>query len=193
MIMTERFFVFLEQGFTHILDPKGLDHVLFLLAICAIYSYKDWKQVLWIITSFTIAHSVTLALCALDLVNIDAGLVEFLIAFSIFFTAAENLFFRSLDRYRVIISGMFGLIHGMGFSRLLKELFTGMEFDVWSTLLPFNIGLEAGQVIIVSMVISLIFILNRYARLNARQVNYLLSVPVLICALYWLYERNIFL
>ena len=185
----EQFSIFLEQGFRHILDLQGYDHILFLFAICAIYSIKDWKQLLWIITSFTIAHSITLALSALNLVVMNAGLIEFMIAFTIFFTCIENLFFSRLHRYRMAFSFLFGLVHGMGFSRLLKDLFMGMDFDVLTTLLPFNLGLELGQLIIISVIVTVIYVLRRFVGLQGRTINYIISIPVAIQAIVWMLQR----
>lgn len=185
----DQFTIFLQQGLFHILDLSGYDHILFLFAICSIYLAKDWKQILLIVTSFTVAHSITLALSALQIIVLNAGLIEFLIAFTIFFTCIENLFFRGLHPYRMAFSFLFGLIHGMGFSRMLTELFMGMEFNVLNTLLPFNIGLEIGQVIIISAIIGCIFILQKYARVKPYLINYLISIPVAIQSLAWMISR----
>jgi hydrogenase/urease accessory protein HupE len=186
----DQFYIFLSQGFHHILDPKGYDHILFLFAICAIYCYKDWKRILWIVTSFTIAHSITLALSVLNVISLDATLIEFLIAFTIFFTCVENLFLPKLHDYRVLFSGFFGLIHGMGFSRLLKELFLGMEFNPFTTLLPFNLGLEIGQIVIITVIITLIYLATNYLNLSLKTINYIISIPILLQAVYWMWERK---
>jgi hydrogenase/urease accessory protein HupE len=185
----DQFNIFLQQGFLHILDLSGYDHIMFLFAICAIYSLKDWKQILWIVSSFTIAHSITLALGALHLIVMNSGLIEFLIAFTIFFTCIENLFFSNLHRYRMVFSFIFGLVHGMGFSRLLIDLFMGMEFNFLSTLLPFNLGLEVGQLVIITAIVTLIYILQNMAGLKSRTINYLISVPVCIQATIWMVQR----
>ena len=185
----DQFNIFLQQGFLHILDLSGYDHIMFLFAICAIYSLKDWKQILWIVSSFTIAHSITLALGALHLIVMNAGLIEFLIAFTIFFTCLENLFFSKLHRYRMAFSFLFGLVHGMGFSRLLIDLFMGMDINFLSTLLPFNLGLEVGQIVIISAIITLIYILQHMAGLKPRMINYLVSIPVGIQAAIWMIQR----
>ncbi|SMO65788.1 HupE/UreJ family protein [Solitalea koreensis] len=185
-----QFCVFLSQGFHHILDPNGYDHILFLFAICAIYSIQDWKHLLWIVTSFTIAHSITLALSVLNIINLDGAVIEFLIAFTIFFTCIENLFLPRLHNYRVLFSGFFGLIHGLGFSRLLKELFMGMEFNVLTTLLPFNLGLECGQLVIISVIMFLLFLTEKHIKLSPKLINYIISVPVLLQSIQWLWERK---
>ena len=186
------FTTFLQQGFTHILDPGGIDHILFLLAICAIYSIRDWKQIIWIVTSFTFAHSLTLLFSVMGWVIIAAPVIEFLIACTIVFTCIENLWLPQLHAYRVTFSAFFGLIHGLGFSNQLKSLFMGMDFNVLETLLPFNLGLELGQMVIISSCLVLIFLLNKIKYLNPRAINYLVSVPVLIQAIVWIFERNIF-
>ena len=185
----DQFTIFLQQGFLHILDLSGYDHILFLFAICSIYLAKDWKQILLIVTSFTVAHSITLALSALHVIVMNAELIEFLIAFTIFFTCIENLFISFLHPYRMAFSFIFGLVHGMGFSRMLTELFMGMEFNVLNTLLPFNIGLEIGQVLIISTIIALIYLLHQYARVKPAVINYLISIPVGIQSLAWMINR----
>ena len=185
----DQFNIFLQQGLLHILDLQGYDHILFLFAICAIYSLKDRRQILWVISSFTVAHSITLALSALGIIVMNAGLIEFLIAFTIFFTCIENLFISRLHRYRMALSFVFGLIHGMGFSRLLVELFMGMEFSLLNTLLPFNLGLELGQLLIISVLIGFIYLLQRFAGLKPIITNYLISVPVALQAFLWMIQR----
>ncbi len=182
------FYIFLEQGFFHILDLSGYDHILFLFAICAIYSVKDLKKLVWIISSFTLAHSITLALSALNFLVLDVALIEFLIAFTIFFTCIENLFLSKLHRYRVLFSFAFGLIHGLGFSRMLKDLFMGMEFNLLSTLLPFNLGLEGGQLIILSIILILIFLAGR-AGIRPKVINFIISIPIGLQAVFWMWQR----
>lgn len=143
----------------------------------------------WIVTSFTIAHSITLALCALDIIAVNGEFIEFLIAFTILFTCIENLFIPKLHNYRVLFSGFFGLVHGMGFSRLLKELFLGMKFNAFTTLLPFNIGLELGQIIIISAIMVIIYILKNHLKLSSKVITYSISVPVLIQSAIWMWQR----
>jgi hypothetical protein len=185
----DQFTIFLQEGFLHILDLEGYDHMMFLLVICAIFSVKEWKQILWIVTSFTVGHSISLALSAVQIMVMNSGLIEFLIAFTIFFTSIENLFFKTLHPYRPAFSFAFGLIHGMGFSRLLLDLFMGMEFNVLNTLLPFNLGLEAGQLVIISVIFALIFFLQKFASLKSSSINYIISVPIGIQALLWMIQR----
>lgn len=123
------FQLYFVLGKDHILDyANGYDHILFVVALCAIYLARDWKKILVLVTAFTIGHSVTLALATLNVISIDSKLVEFLIPLTIFITAFGNLFRRE-ESYSVkpiqtnyLLALCFGLIHGMGFSNYLKAI-----------------------------------------------------------------------
>lgn len=151
----------------HILDVNGYDHILFVVALAALYVIDDWKKVLILVTAFTIGHSITLALATLDIINVNRDLIEFLIPVTIFITAVSNLFINEtsyFNRKKVsinyVFAAFFGLIHGMGFSNYLKSLL-GQDRSILTQLLAFNIGLEVGQIIIV-----LIFMLGGVLFIN---------------------------
>lgn len=163
------FFIYLRLGFDHITDPSGYDHILFVIALCAVYTVRQWRQVLVLVTAFTIGHSVTLALATLRLIQYKTAFIELLIPITILITAIANFSFqepasRSLfvpPTYRsgrYILALVFGLIHGMGFSNYLRSLL-GREADIVKPLLAFNIGLELGQLVIVSFVLGLAFVM----------------------------------
>src|SRR5690349_12789235 len=111
-------------GWHHIISPDALDHILFIIAIAAIYILHDWKQVLILVTAFTIGHSITLALSVLDIIRLPGDWVEFLIPCTIVVTAATNLFQRDFTKKSVRVNYylaiFFGLIHGMGFANALR-------------------------------------------------------------------------
>lgn len=160
------FKVYFDLGFEHILDVKGYDHILFILALAAVYLIRDWKKVIILVTAFTIGHSITLALSTLNYVVIEPELIEFLIPVTIFITAFANLFKKERHlkqtgsmQLNYIFALVFGLIHGLGFSNYLKSLL-GKNSSIVSELLAFNIGLEVGQIIIVIcfLILSFIFI-----------------------------------
>ncbi|MFQ3213056.1 MAG: hypothetical protein ACJAT1_000110 [Marivirga sp.] len=160
------FKVYFELGYDHIMDIQGYDHILFIISLAAIYLLKDWRKVLWLVTAFTIGHSITLALSTLNYVLVEAAYIEFLIPVTIFITAFANLFksernlkYVSKIQVNYIFASLFGLIHGLGFSNYLKALL-GKSNNIVSELLAFNIGLEAGQIVIVTafLLISFIFI-----------------------------------
>lgn len=143
------FLTFAHLGFLHITDPRGLDHVLFILVLAAIYRLRDWRQALAVVTAFTVGHSVTLALAVTGVLNLPTELIEFLIPVTIVATAAENLLVRDRagalwgGRYRPVFAGVFGLVHGAGFANYLRSLFVD---GVAVPLLGFNVGIEVGQV-----------------------------------------------
>jgi len=159
------FLLYLELGFDHILDVNGYDHILFIIALCAIYVLSDWKKVLILVTAFTVGHSVTLALSTLNVINFRTDIIEFLIPVTIFITAFTNLFKKERPygppkiQINYFLASIFGLIHGLGFSNYLKALL-GKDKTIVSQLLAFNIGLELGQIIIVVifLIISLILV-----------------------------------
>lgn len=159
------FSLYFNLGLTHILDVNGYDHILFVVALCALYLLRDWKKVLIIITAFTIGHSITLALATLDLIRLNPALIEFLIPVTIFVTALSNILKRqqnfSADSLQInyVFALFFGLIHGLGFSNYLRSLL-GKDESIVMQLFAFNLGLELGQIVVVTgfLFISFIFI-----------------------------------
>jgi len=139
---------FVHLGFRHITDLAALDHMLFLLALAAIYRGRDWRDMLWVITAFTAGHSVTLALAVTGALRLPTPLIEFLIPVTILVTGLENILVRRRDRaplgggYRPMFAGVFGLVHGAGFANYLQSLFVG---SIVVPLLGFNAGIELGQ------------------------------------------------
>ena len=174
--MVSEFLVYLRLGFEHITDPGGYDHLLFVAALTA-SDLGRIRRLFWLVTAFTVGHSITLALATLDLVRVNTELVEILIPVTILVTAAVNAFswgvghravsvedrradaaVESETRVRYLIAVVFGLIHGLGFSTFLRAAL-GWEQSILLPLLSFNIGLEIGQLAIVA-VLSLIAVLS---------------------------------
>lgn len=152
-------------GLDHILDVNGYDHILFVVVLCALYQSSDWKRVLVLVTSFTTGHSITLALATLGYISINSDFIEFLIPVTILMTAISNLFTKEHKisdgkLYRnYLFAGLFGLVHGLGFSNYLRALLGG-DTSILMQLFAFNVGLEVGQIIIVGifMIVSFIFV-----------------------------------
>lgn len=144
---------FVQLGFHHIADLAALDHVLFLLALAAIYRGRDWRDAVWVVTAFTVGHSVTLALAVIGALALPTDLIEFLIPVTIIATGVENLLVRDRasapfrGRYRPVFAGVFGLVHGAGFANYLRSLFTG---SIAGPLFGFNLGIELGQLVILA-------------------------------------------
>ena len=146
-------------GFKHIIDLGGVDHILFVLALTLRYIWSDWKKILILVTSFTIGHSLTLALSTLSILDISVNWIEFLIPVTILITAASNFWVKDFDfkqRFSAhyALALFFGLIHGLGFSNYLKSLL-GKESSLLGPLFSFNIGLEIGQILIVGVILAL--------------------------------------
>ena len=148
-----------KLGFKHIIDLGGVDHIVFVLALTLRYIWSDWKKILVLITSFTIGHSLTLALSTLSLIDISVDWIEFLIPVTILITAVSNFWVKDFDfkqsySTHYALALFFGLIHGLGFSNYLKSLL-GKEASLLGPLFSFNIGLEIGQIWIVGVILAL--------------------------------------
>lgn len=162
------FQTYLQLGFLHICTPRAADHLTFLLALCAPYVLRDWRRVLALVTSFTVGHSLTLALATLGLVDFKPAVIEALIPVTIMITALVNLrgagpITARLVRTRpeLVLAAApnalalgFGLIHGLGFSNYLRALL-GPNSRPVQELLAFNVGVELGQVLIVAAILLL--------------------------------------
>jgi len=195
------FQAYIQVGFEHITDPKGYDHVLFIVALCAIYTLRDWKKVLILVTAFTVGHSITLALATFKLITFRQDVIELLIPITILITAIVNMFHNipkttlvrqekgSSLRYALALG--FGLVHGMGFSGYLRDLLGG-ESSIWQPLLAFNLGLEAGQVLIVLVLLVLTFLIVDLARVPKRTWNYIISGVVAGMALSLIINNDLF-
>jgi HupE / UreJ protein len=144
---------FLQLGFRHIVNPEAADHILFLLALAAIYRPRDWRKALWVVTAFTVGHSITLALAVTNALTLPTAWIEFFIPVTIVATGLENLVVRDRTRtlrggrYRPVLSGVFGLVHGAGFANYLRSLFVTR---VAVPLFGFNLGIELGQMLLLS-------------------------------------------
>jgi hypothetical protein len=148
-----QFQLYFQLGIHHILDLAGFDHILFVVALCAMYMGRDWKKILILVTAFTLGHSITLALATLNLLKINSHIIEFLIPVTIAITAVSNILKPKPSsgsglQINYLFALFFGLIHGLGFSNYLRSLL-GKEASIFTPLLSFNLGLEVGQLVIV--------------------------------------------
>jgi len=188
------FQLYLELGIEHIMDFRGYDHILFILTLCAVYFFREWKRVLILITAFTIGHSTTLVLATLDVVKISTGLIEFLIPLTIFLTALFNATYKSekvnkqLHTFKYAAALFFGLIHGLGFSNYLHNLL-GNESSILKPLLAFNIGIELGQIIVVAVIMSTTWLVVNILQARRREWNLLISGAGLGISLVLMIER----
>ena len=151
------FIFYFKMGLFHVLDIKAYDHILFLIVLAVVYLFKQWTKVLWLITLFTIGHSITLALSAYGILNVNSNLVEFLIPLTIFITGLMNVLTAKKasvgkENQNLFFALFFGLIHGLGFSNYFK-IMIGKTSDKLVPLLEFAIGVEAAQIIIVLLIL----------------------------------------
>lgn len=177
-----RYFVL---GFTHIV-PGGLDHVLFVLALFLLSGRV--QAVLWQVSAFTVAHSITLGLSMYDLLAVPASLAEPLIALSIAYVAVENVFQSELRPARVGLVFAFGLLHGMGFAGALKDVGLGQS-DFLTALLTFNLGVEAGQCAVIGAAFLLLWAPFRSRGWYRRAIVVPASLLIACTALYWTVQR----
>jgi hypothetical protein len=194
---------FVTLGFRHIVDVEALDHILFLLALAAIYRVRDWRDALWVVSAFTVGHSVTLALAVTGALVLSPSLVEFLIPLTILATCIENLVVREQRRtgwrggYRPVFAAVFGLVHGAGFASYLRSLFVDR---IALPLFGFNAGIELGQVVVLVLAAVALAALDRLLALTAsrRGASVLrwrvigVSAAVALIAARWAIERSPF-
>lgn len=195
--MLSEFLVYLRLGFEHITDVRGYDHILFVAVLTASY-LGQWRRLFWLVTAFTVGHSVTLALATLDLLRVSPSLVELLIPSTILATSLVNIWDREpteapTDRTRAAflkyaIAVAFGLVHGMGFSNFLRAAL-GSEESIFVPLLAFNIGLEFGQLAIVAGLVALAAVFVKWLGLSKRAWVLTVSTICGVSALVMIVQR----
>jgi len=186
------FSFYFTLGWEHIISWDALDHLLFIAALSAIYLLKDWKQVLILVTAFTIGHSLTLALSVLDIFRFADKWVEFLIPCTIVATAITNLFQKRFTpksiRINYFLALFFGLIHGMGFANTIRFILA-KDQSLALGLFGFNLGLEAGQIVVVLILLTIAWFFITMLKINRRQWVLFLSAGVFSIALKMALER----
>ena len=188
----EDFGFYFQFGWDHIIDIGALDHIFFIAALAAIYMLKDWKQVLILVTAFTLGHAITMILSSKNLIEVNTGWIEFLIPCTIVVTALSNLFHKTFTqrtiRINYFLALFFGLIHGLAYANLIKFMITGEQDFIWSWF-SFSVGLEAGQILVVFLILLLAQLFVGIFKLNRRIWVMTVSGAVLIFALKMAIER----
>jgi ABC-type nickel/cobalt efflux system permease component RcnA len=183
---------YLQLGFSHVLDIQAYDHVLFLIVLVVSYSFKQWKNLLWLVSLFTIGHTLSLGLSAYKIISVNSGFVEFLIPMTIFITAAKNIFSgvktSSNSKLLLFFSFCFGWIHGLGFSSYFKMLLAGSETK-FLELLEFSLGIEAAQIAIVFCVLIPYLLLKPLFKITKRDWILVVSALILGITIPMLIER----
>jgi hypothetical protein len=186
------FIFYFKIGWEHIINWSAVDHIFFIAALAAIYMLKDWRQVLILVTAFTIGHAITLVLSAKNIITVDSTLVEFLIPCTIVITALSNLFLKTFTpksiRINYFLALFFGLIHGLAFAQTLKWLLAEDQ-NFWTAWISFSVGLELGQILVVVLILLLAQLVVGTLKLNRHYWVIIISVVVLGLALEMARER----
>ena len=166
------FWLLVELGFSHVWDWQGYDHLLFLAALCLPFSTRQWKPLLWLITCFTIGHSLSLILASLEVVKVSSIWIEFLIPVSIAATAVYNMIYARAVWVRnnqlvMWVTLFFGVVHGFGFAGYF-ELIRDVDQPLWSSLLFLALGIESAQIVLGALMLLLSFVLLNVLGRNRR-------------------------
>lgn len=176
----EQFSFYFKQGIQHITDMNGLDHMIFIITLCAVFTIKEWKHLLVLITAFTIGHTVTLALSSLQIIAINQDLVETLIPITILLTSIYNVTKKHSShkaiQFNYFLALGFGLIHGMGFSNFFRAMMMGItDASIAFPLFAFNVGIEVGQLFIVAIFMCVLYVFMRLFSMSHRSWNLYIS------------------
>ena len=171
---------YLKLGFEHIANLNGYDHILFLIVLCAVYQIKQWRNILILVTAFTIGHSITLFLVSLNFLSISSRVIKLLIPTTILITALQNIMgtkqmeINSSMGKKYFMALFFGLIHGMDFSNYFRALIMSPD-EIIIPLLGFNIGIEIGQLLIVLFIVLISFIFLNILKVKHYKWNLFIS------------------
>jgi hypothetical protein len=190
----EDFIFWLEMGLSHILDWQGYDHMLFLLALCCVFTFGD-KRWVWLVSAFTIGHAISLSLSVLNVVRLPSSWIETMIPVTIAFSCIQHLWpLLKPGKYVLTEKSVlptvlaFGLIHGLGFSNFLRSML-GSESSIAFPLFSFHVGLELGQILIILAVLSVTTAMDKILNINQNKRIVLLASPVLLLSLWMLVSR----
>lgn len=183
---------YFETGWHHIISWDALDHILFIMALAAIYQLQNWRQVIILVTAFTIGHSLTLTLSVYDVIRFNEKWVEFLIPCTITATGIFNFFVKDYTprslRVNYFLALFFGLIHGMGFANTIRFMLAKNQ-GIAAPLVSFNIGLEAGQVAVVAFILLISYVLVNKLKLNRKWWVWSLSAFAVLVGLIMVRQR----
>jgi hypothetical protein len=186
------FVFYFSLGWKHIISLDALDHQLFILALAAVYTFKNIRQVLILVTAFTIGHSLTLALSVLDVIRFSSKWVEFLIPCTIFITALNNILRvdkkEGSAQVNYYLALGFGLIHGMGFANSIRIMLAQGQ-GIGMGLFGFNVGLEVGQIMVVAIILMVGWLFLNLLKVRRRDWIFFLSSGVFALALKMAFER----
>jgi hypothetical protein len=188
------FILYLKLGYRHILDLYGIEHMLFIIALVAIYLLRDWRKVLWLFLFYLVGNSLTLSLSVFQIVNPDPKIIDYLVSVTLFIAAASNLFKKEKSTIarkptKIILATIFGLIQGFGLANYFTNIIH-LNRKVALPLVAFNIGIELGYLLVIFLylIVSWIFVNNLGV---SKKVWYLvISSAIAGIALTFMYETR---
>ena len=192
------FWIYYQIGLRHVLDINAYDHVLFLIALTVPFTFKDWKRVLILVSTFTIGHTIALFLSVFGVIAVKINLVEFMIPITILFTATYNLFTSGKSSKNntitlvAFVTLFFGIIHGLGFSNYIKTILSGAPQSKILPLSEFALGIESSQLIVVFVVLILSYLVQTVFRFSKRDFTLVMSafvigvvIPMIVSSPIW--------
>lgn len=193
------FWIYFQIGLKHVLDINAYDHVLFLIALAVPFSFKDWKQIVLLVSMFTVGHTVALLLSIFGIIAIKVNVVELLIPITILITALFNLFTAGKSNKKesinlvFFVTLFFGIIHGLGFSNYFKSILGGSASSKLIPLAEFALGIEAAQIVVVFVVLVLSYIVQTIFRFSKRDWTLVMSafiigvvLPMIVASKIWI-------
>jgi hypothetical protein len=193
------FWIYFQIGLKHVLDIHAYDHVLFLIALAVPFSFKDWKQIVMLVSMFTIGHTLALLLSIFGIIAIKVNVVELLIPITILITALFNLFTAGKSSKKesinlvFFITLFFGIIHGLGFSNYFKSILGGTPSSKLIPLGEFALGIEAAQIVVVFIVLVLSYIVQTVFRFSKRDWTLVMSAFIIGVVLPMIIESEIWI
>jgi hydrogenase/urease accessory protein HupE len=189
----EDFLLYFKMGLNHVLDFSAYDHILFLVVLAVVFNHFQWRKVIWLVTLFTLGHSLTLALSAYGILKIRIDIIEFLIPLTIFITGVLNIANAKTEATKkgninLIFALFFGLIHGLGFSNYFKMMI-GKEEDKLLPLIEFALGIELAQVIVVIGILIIGMLLKTIFRVDRRDWVLVCSAMVIGFSIQMMVDR----
>lgn len=187
------FVYYLKMGFEHVLDINAYDHIIFLIVLAVVFNFNQWKKAIWLITFFTVGHTLTLALAAYEIIDIRVDIIEFLIPVTIFITGVFNVLrvnkaSTGREKLNLFLALFFGLVHGCGFSNYFR-IMIGQEEEKLVPLLEFALGIELSQIVIVFGILILGTVLQNFFRITKRDWVLVTSAIVIGITIPMMMER----
>ncbi len=190
------FIFYFKEGWFHIVSKGALDHLFFIVVLSIGFTFSQWRNILVLVTAFTIGHSLTLFLSVLDIIRFNDKYVEFAIPCTIVFSSVLNFFRKNqlekIDKLQYFLALVFGFIHGMGFANSIRFMMSSDQ-HLLSSLFSFNLGLESGQIFVVLLMLLIVWLMVKVNLFTHRFAVVLFSAIILGFSLKMAFDRFIYI